>query len=304
VSWLGAGRHGGTNNVQSAGHRPETTGRHRRIETPSVLTETGRHRAIESRPEPAEPARRRHAASDEPRAQAPARPQRAGRSRAPQRLLAGTTLLAIALAPVLARSSSGLGLNDAVAAELAAHPDQAEDTLEALGRGGLLAGSITPTPTPTPGSVTSDNPLASSTTSTPSEHSDAGGPVSGSAGSAPSDTANTSATSSAESPSSSTPTDTPASVTGPSGAPDRTSIPTTGDSETRPGDDADELTPTGSARPYSTTSEPTPSEPEPSDENTGAPNTSAPATPTTGAPETTGNLVDTLIDTLLPGAGG
>jgi hypothetical protein len=291
---------GGTSNVRSAEHGPETTGRHRRVETPSALTETGRHRAIETRPEPSAPARRRHAAPDEPRVQATARPQRAGRGRTPQRLLAGTTLVAIALAPVLARSSSGLGLHDAVAAELAANPDQAEDTLEALGRGGLLAGSITPTLAPTPVSVTSDNSLAPSTTSTPSERSEAGGPASGSAGSAPSDTANTTAPSSAESPPSSTPADTPVSGTSPSGAPGGTSIPTTGvDSGAQPGGDADELTPTGSAPPYSTTSEPTPS-----DEHKGAPETTDPATPTTGAPETTGTLVDTIIGTLLPGASG
>jgi len=38
--------------------------------------------------------------------------------------------LAIAVAPVLARSGSTLGPHDAVAAELAAHPDRTDSTLE------------------------------------------------------------------------------------------------------------------------------------------------------------------------------
>ncbi|TWH75327.1 hypothetical protein JD78_03883 [Modestobacter roseus] len=72
----------------------------------------------------------------------PVRP--AVRSRAPQRLLALTALSAIVLAPTLARSSSSLGFSDAIAAELAAHPDQVPATLEALNRGAAVSGLETP----------------------------------------------------------------------------------------------------------------------------------------------------------------
>src|SRR4051812_23621051 len=81
---------------------------------------------------PVGPPRRRPAADVAPPPPPAARPP--VRGRALRRVLAAAALVVIAVAPVLDRSTSALGLHDAVAAELAAHPDQAEDTLDALGR--------------------------------------------------------------------------------------------------------------------------------------------------------------------------
>ena len=137
--------HEGTSSVQSAEPGPETTGRHRCAEGTPPLPEAGRHRSVAASPlEPAGPARRerprgRHAADTAPPTHPDARARR--RWRAPWRIVAGATLLTIAVAPVLARSASGQALHDAVTAELAAHRDQTEDALDARGRGGDLVGS-------------------------------------------------------------------------------------------------------------------------------------------------------------------
>ncbi|MGY5882415.1 hypothetical protein [Modestobacter lacusdianchii] len=158
--------------MHDAGPGPETTGRHRRGETTPPLTDTGRHRAVIAELDPTpEPARRRHAADVAPKAHPDAVRRR--RSRAPQRILAGTALLAVALAPVLARSNSALGLHDALAAEVAAHPDRATDTLEAISRGGLI-GTATSAPARDQ-TTTTDSPSGggASTAGTPSGRSSA-----------------------------------------------------------------------------------------------------------------------------------
>ncbi len=155
----GTGALGGTHRVYSAAHGPEDTGRHRRVEA-AALTDTGRHRAVAlpappAAPAPA-PARRRHAADAAPATHPDARVQPRGRRS--RRLVAGTVLVTIAFAPVLARSSSALGMHDAVAAEVAANPDRADDTLEALSRGGALVGLATPTPAAGPATAGPEEP--------------------------------------------------------------------------------------------------------------------------------------------------
>src|SRR3954452_16658612 len=119
------------NTVHSAPHGPETTGRHRRAETPPALPETGRHRAIAAAPPhtpgPSEPVRRRHAADTAPLTHPDARRRTRIRSRSLQCGVASAGLLAIAVAPVLARSSHDLGLLDAVAAAFAAQPGNTSD---------------------------------------------------------------------------------------------------------------------------------------------------------------------------------
>src|SRR4051812_12516820 len=116
-SWKSADRRrtrGDTCTVQSSAPDPGTTGRHRRVEaTPEPLTRTARHRAVTNQAVSAVAPRRRHAADAAPPTHPDARPR--PRGRAPQRLLAGTALLAIALAPVLERSASALGEHDAIA---------------------------------------------------------------------------------------------------------------------------------------------------------------------------------------------
>ena len=166
--------------MQDAGSGPETTGRHRRAESP--LADTGQHRPVSSRsaPEVQTAPRRRHAADVAPKAHPDA--VRRARGRTPQRILAGAALVAVALAPVLARSTSALGLHDALAAEVAAHPDHAGDTLEAISRAGLI-GTATSAPargqisastapsgggTPTAGHSTAATSAASSADPAPS----------------------------------------------------------------------------------------------------------------------------------------
>jgi hypothetical protein len=268
-----------------------------------VLTDTGRHRAVTNLPTTVEPVRRRHAADAVPSSHPDARPR--GRSRAPQRILAGTTLVAIALAPVLARSNSGLGLHDAVAAELAAHPGQTEDTLEALSRGGILAGSVTPTPAPGSSAASS----TSQSTSSPDGSARRG------AGSA-----------TAPSSSGSTVTDTTTPTNGSTGTPLSTAVTggsapgTTGgqSSATQPqvvnqagaGSGTAGPTPTGSGPANSASpSSAQPSAPEttaapPAEGDTGTPGSTDPADLTTVVPETTGGLVEADIEPLVPTAGG
>ena len=124
-------------------------GRHRATEETSALSEIGRHRAATpaSALPNANPGRRRHA---DVALHSRRNAWRHSRSRTPQRILAFATLAAIAVAPVLARSSSGLGLHDAVAAEIAAHPSEAADTLEQLSRGDTLTGISTAVSIPMP----------------------------------------------------------------------------------------------------------------------------------------------------------
>ncbi|MCZ2817321.1 hypothetical protein [Modestobacter sp. VKM Ac-2984] len=69
-------------------------------------------------------------------------------SRVPQRLVALTALSAIALAPVLARSSSSLGFSDPLSAQLAANPDQVPATWDALNQGAAISGLTTPVTIP------------------------------------------------------------------------------------------------------------------------------------------------------------
>lgn len=142
---------GGTHEVHTDRPGPETSGRHRRVQQPPAPTDTGRHRVVAASPvqpalpDPEAPVRRRHAADEAPSSHPDARRPS---SRTPQRILAAAVLLLITATPVLARSTSALGLNDAVAAEIAAHPDQAGDTLTELHRGGVLAGAASPSPVP------------------------------------------------------------------------------------------------------------------------------------------------------------
>ncbi|MGY2078742.1 hypothetical protein [Modestobacter sp. SYSU DS0657] len=174
--------------MHAAAQGPETTGRHRRIDAGTTLTETGRHRAVSAQPQaaPAVPRHRyavpdlppppplvtprtpRYAATELPpppplqagrsraaghgrpaaqrpagqrRPKAAAKPRQRTASRLTQQVVACSALVVMALAPVLARSGTGLGLHDAVAAEVAAVPDRADATLAELERGNELSGS-------------------------------------------------------------------------------------------------------------------------------------------------------------------
>ncbi|MCZ2822740.1 hypothetical protein O2V63_20580 [Modestobacter sp. VKM Ac-2977] len=96
--------------------------------------------------------RRRHAADEAPSSHPDARRPR---GLTPRRVLAGAVLLLVAATPVLARSASAFGLDDAAAAEVAAHPDRTDDTLATITGGAVLAGAPSPSATPadrTPGS--------------------------------------------------------------------------------------------------------------------------------------------------------
>jgi hypothetical protein len=299
-SRLTAGAQKGTPQVQSAGQGPETTGRHRRVAAPP-LTDTGRHRAVTippaPAPTPAEPVRRRHAMPDSLRS----RPLRT-RGRTPQRLLAGTTLLAIAMAPVLARSTTGLGMHDAVAAELAANSGQAEDTLEQLSRGGILAGLSTPTPTPGPSAS-----AGSSSTASPGSAASRGGAqdVGGQDIGGQKDGEPSSATgSSASSPA---PTSAPTSNDSTTGSPStgsQTTGPTTPKFQSQ-APDVTPLTPTPSApEEQAIPEEPEPSDAPTSEEDTTAPQTTEAPTPTGEPSETPGNVVETVIGTPTDTLGG
>jgi hypothetical protein len=302
-SRLDVGGHEGNIRVQSAGHGPETTGRHHRVETPPALTETGRHRlaSVRHAPEPTsvEPARRRHAADAAPATHPDARVHR--RSRAPRRVLTGAALLAIAVAPVLARSTSGLGMHDAVAAELAAHPDQTDDTLEALRRGGILAGSLTPTSSTasvTTGIASTSSPTASSSggsdttrATSASTDSSARSPA-GTATAAPGPSTSSDASASSAAGGSSTGTPVPTSGQPTGGGP-------TGTETTATSGSADDPDPTPTES--DSQDQPTPVEPEPSespDTDVVAPQTTDATTPTGQAAESSGNVVGTIIATL------
>ena len=285
--------------MHNAGPDPETKGHHRRVEarpavTPGAPTDNGRHRALAApNAELARP-RRRHAADEAPRHHPDARRSR----RAPQRVAAAAALLAVALAPVLARSSSALGLHDAVAAELAAHPGQADEAREALGRGGQLASPVrrssgaSSTTAPeavgdlgrTPGGRMAST-TAPGTGGSPADGSATAEAVSSSVGrtpgSAPSRTTSTDST-----PTTTTPTDPP-----PTG-----STPT----DTRATDTTETATPVGTPTgtvladdpalplPLPTgAGGPTDSVPTDSAPTASAPTASAPVPPTTSAPETT-----------------
>lgn len=269
--------------MHSAQHGPETAGRHRRVEASAALTETGRHRAVAARPEPVaapavvEPVRRRHAADAAPATHPDARVRT--RSRTPQRLVAGTALLAIAMAPVLARSSSALGLHDAVAAEVAANPDQAEDTLEALSRGGVLAASITPSPTAEPDSVTAGTGGPSTPSGSTSAGTGTAGPAT--AGSAPSGSTSSGSTPSGSTPSGSTSSGpTPDGGTPGAGPSSTASAPPVVGGQSAPGAP---LTPDGgSTVPTAAGSAPSPA---PGTGPTTDPTTQAGGSPTAGTPE-------------------
>jgi hypothetical protein len=230
------------------------------------------------------------------------RPLRA-RGRTPQRLLAGTTLLAIAMAPVLARSTTGLGMHDAVAAELAANSGQAEDTLEQLSRGGILAGLSTPSPTPGP-SASSDSSSTASPGSAASRGGaqdvggqDIDGPNDGElSGSAPGSPASSPA------PTSSSTSNDPATGSPTTGS--QTTGPTTPKFQSQAPDVAP-LTPTPSApEEQATPEEPEPSDAPTSEENTTAPQTTEAPTPTGEPSETPGNVVETVIGTPTDTLGG
>ena len=108
-----------------------------------------------------------------------------------QRALLLSCVPVLALAPLLASSTSSLGKNSAIAAELAAHPDQEHQLIAALDRGRVLAGLSTPVtapeeaappPAPAPGDDGSDGggdadtrtptPSGSPGTSTPATGTD------------------------------------------------------------------------------------------------------------------------------------
>lgn len=293
--------------VQHAVPGPETTGRHRRVEVPvqaaPALTDTGRHRAVTVPPASAgsEPVRRRHAADAAPATHPDARVP--SRSRAPRRILAGTALVAVALAPVLARSTSALGMHDAVAADVAAHPDQAEETLEQLNRGGVLAGAVTPSPAPA-GTTATTEPGAGENPDAPTAESagDSGARPSSSRSGA---TDGTAPAAGAESPSPSTVTG-----SGPVGVPAPVGTPTTTDTPGTTEPEGSTTTPTGSTPTETTTGNVAgddevaipvlPPEPTPSDQ---APETSAPPTATETDQGLLGAVGDLLEDLLMPGAG-
>jgi len=254
---------------------------------PAASTENGRHRVVAGQsppvPGPPEPVRRRHAADAAPPTHPDAvRPR--GRTR--QRFVAGATLLALLLVPVLARSSSTLGLHDALAAEIAAHPDQAEDTLEAVGRGGVLAGSVTPAPTISPSTSpaggASPHPVPTvspasmpSTTDVRDTTATSGPPVTIAAGTA---------TSSPRTPVSVMPT------------------PAAGPAPTAPPSDGPEPEPSPTEGPAPTSTEPAPA--PTAAEDTGTPAPTEEATPTSGVPEPTEGVIDEPIETPVPGSDG
>jgi hypothetical protein len=125
-------------------------------------------------PAAAEPARRRHAAlpltAETPgrrRHGAPEQPAHSRRARRmPRRLLVALTLAAVAAAPVLARSTSSLGLPDVLAAQVAANPERAEETIAAVRDGNALAGasSTAATDALATGPLTTDIAFAAGTT--------------------------------------------------------------------------------------------------------------------------------------------
>jgi hypothetical protein len=246
-----------------------------------------------------EPVRRRHAAEDAPRS----RPVRT-RGRTPQRLLAGTTLLAIAMAPVLARSTSGLGMHDAVAAELAANPGQTEDTLEQLSRGGILAGLSTPSPT-TPGALGAPD-TSSSTGSSSGAPSRTGSQTGGGqTGGEPVGTATGTQSSSPALTSAPTSSDSPAGSPATGG---ETPGPTTPENQSQA--PVDPVVPEPTLTPSAPEEIPTPAEPELTDappsaeDTTTPPRTTDAATPTSESSDATGNVVETHIATPTDTLGG
>jgi hypothetical protein len=179
----------------------------------------------------------------------PARPRLRLASPRVQRAMLLSCVPVLALAPLLASSTSSLGKSEAIAAELAAHPDQKDQLIAALDRGRVLAGLTTP--------VTAPGEPAPAPSPAPEDDGSVGG-------GAPVGTRT-------PTPSGSPTTSAPATGTSRTAAPQR---PTTAGVPPVPGAGPDVATPTDDAVP--TTIPTTPARPEPT-----------PAGPTVGTPTPT-----------------
>ncbi|CCH85892.1 protein of unknown function [Modestobacter italicus] len=308
-----------------AGQGPETTGRHRPVETAPVFADMVPHRAVASvSPLPTvQLVGRRHAApvapSEHPYVLVPQR-----LSRAPQRLLACAALAIIAVAPVLARSSSNLGLHDAIAADMAANPDDAQDTLEALSGEGLT-GAVTASSIGLPAVAAPDTAVPAPETDSASEDPPR---VSAAATASPDPAAQSPATPPGHSPTSSSLAASNAPITvapkpseaaaaaGSTGHPasspiTASSMPNTGSGPVATQSAAPSRQPTmNHPRPWQGDTTPTPTKPTPQPE--AAPTTPAPSDtpttstspeptatpPTSAAPDVPDDLADSLIDAL------
>jgi len=256
-------------------------------------------------------------------------------SRRVRQALTLAALPLIALCPVLARSTSGLGMDDAIAAEMAAHPDQADDLLEALDRGRVLAGLATPVtapaPTTSPGTAALTGSHSGSSGRAPRADTDSA--------SSSSRAADVGAPTATSGPTSSFPRQVPADPRTPTTSSPLPEAPApgtgqTGPTSSTPSDDADPTT----ARPTEPVPPPSPTEPTPTPTPTvpkptgppvtdPAPPSAEPTAPVTTAPpartndtgasgsadspvlteraeETPGSLVDTVRRVLTVGTGG
>ncbi|WP_369140407.1 hypothetical protein [Modestobacter versicolor] len=221
------------------------------------------------------------------------------RVRGAQRLLALTALSVIALAPVLARSGSSLGYDDALAAELAAHPDKVPATLEALNQGAAVAGLATPIVVPEwrpPAAVTPAAPRDRTEERTTERAPEAPRPATSDPRRTTSAPATDAAPTTVPAPATGArPTTSPAPTTAttpPPATPTPTRTPTPTPTPTPTAPETTPPVPTGPTEPAPTEPTPTapsPSEPTGSPEPTGpqptapastAPASSAPATPT------------------------
>ncbi len=227
-----------------------------------------------------------------------------------RRALMLACLPVIALGPLLASSTSSLGKNTALAAELAAHPDQEQEWIAALDRGRVLAGLTTPVtaprelpapadPTPAPGPEESGDGTPDGTP-TVGPSSPAPAPESPTSG-APVETGQPTRSVPSRTPS---PAPAPGAPT-PSTLPDR--APTSGSEQPQPSTTSPAPTPTPSPTPTSTpTPTPTPSPTDPTATPTPTPTlTPTPTAPTPTGPEPTPTEPEpTATPTPTPRAGG
>ena len=197
-----------------------------------------------------------------------------------QRVLTVAALPMVALMPALAGSASALGKDTALDAEIAAHPDQTADLIQALDRGRVLAGLSTPVTAPAP---SADAPPAEPQSvpsvrgSDDADEASTTSPRTGATGTAP--TSPVLPTSPSVAPSTSAgPTPTRSSA-------DEAPTPTTGQGTPRPTRPSDDVPPTSAAptRSTPTTSAPATPTPTPTPSATPAP-TPAPTTPTAPQP--------------------
>ena len=220
---------------------------------------------------------------------------RLGGGRRLHRVLALTALPLLALAPVMARSASSFGMGNAIAAEIAAHPDQTDTLIAALDRGRVLAGLTTPVTRPTPPAVAAPVPArgtpadGGSPSSSDPRGTSLSPSVSPGTGAADDRTSSSAPVSTSADPSPLATVPVPTAPR-PQPSPDGTPAPTTGPTTpSTPGTPGTPGTPSSaaptSAAPTSPTSTSAPVTPTPSATHTSAP--PADPQPTTAAPEPT-----------------